>query len=179
MGLVPGTDSAVLGGVPFTSAGFIDFRTHGSRMRIADLSAPSGGFVACVSASIAPVDSCPGRGRVFPAAENAFDSVFAVPTKVGTGSAEAPAASTTVAQPTLFSGSWELYTGDRLRRDHRPDRVRPYLAWLSGASDGEAAFGLHLHSDASTYSNSSRQCTPCCGLWRRARRGPSTSFPAC
>ena len=68
----------------------------------------------------------------------------------------------------------EIYTRDRLRRDHRPDRVRPCLAWLSGASAGEAAFGPHLHSDAPTYSNSSRQCTPCCRLWLWAWRGPST-----
>ena len=35
----------------------------------------------------------------------------------------------------------EFYTGDRLRPDHPPDRVRLCLAWLSGASDGKVAFG--------------------------------------
>ena len=68
-------------------------------MRI-DLSAPSGTFVARVSASVATVDRCPGRGRALPAADNDFDSVFAVPTDVGTGSAEPPPAATPVAQPT-------------------------------------------------------------------------------
>ena len=64
-------------------------------------------------------------------------------------------------------------------RDHRPDRVRPRLACLSGPSDGEAAFGPHLHPDAPTYSISSWECTPCYGLQLWARRSPSTRFPAC
>ena len=103
-GLVPRNESAVLGEVP-TPPRFCDFRTHGPRIRIDDLSAPSGSFVARASASVAIVDRCPGRRRVLPAADNAFVSVFAVPTEVGTGSAEAPAAATTVAQPIPFSGS--------------------------------------------------------------------------
>ena len=107
--LVPRTESAVLGGLPFTSADYCDFRTHGSHMRIDDLSAPSGIFVARVSASVATVDRCPGRGGSLPAADNDFASIFAVPTEVGTGSAEAPAAATAVAQPTP---SKESYTGD-------------------------------------------------------------------
>ena len=69
-GLVPRTEGAVLGGLPFTSADYCDFRTHGSHMRIDDLSAPSGRFVARVSASVATVDRCPGRGRALPAADN-------------------------------------------------------------------------------------------------------------
>ena len=36
-GLVPGTERAVLGGLPFTPADFCDFRTDGLRMRIDDL----------------------------------------------------------------------------------------------------------------------------------------------
>ena len=44
-GLVPRTENAVLGWLPFTSADFYDFRTDGLRMRIDDLSAPSGSFV--------------------------------------------------------------------------------------------------------------------------------------
>ena len=99
-GLMPRTESAVLGGIPFTSADFCDFRTHGPRMRIDDLSAPSERFVARVSAFVAIVDRCPDRGWALPAADNDFASVFAAPTEVGTGSAEAPAAATTVAQPT-------------------------------------------------------------------------------
>ena len=99
-GLVPRTESAVLDGLPFTSADYCDFRTHGPRMRVDNPSAPSKRFVARVSASVAAIDRCPGRGRALPAADNAFDSVFAVPTEVDEGSAKAPAAATTVAQPT-------------------------------------------------------------------------------
>ena len=99
-GLVPRTESAVLGGLPFTSADFCDFRTHGPRMRIDDLSGPSGGFVVRVSVSVATVDRCPGRGWTLPAADNGFASVFAVPTEVGAGSVEAAGAATAVAQPT-------------------------------------------------------------------------------
>ena len=107
-GLVPRTESAVLGGPPFTSADYSDFRTHGPHMRIDDLSAPSGRFVARICASVTTVDRCPGRGRALPAADNDFASVFAVPTEVGMGSAEAPAAATAVAHP---APSKESYTG--------------------------------------------------------------------
>ena len=142
-GLVPRTESAVLGGIPFTSADFRDFRAHGPRMWIDDISAHSGSFVACVSASVATVDRCPGRARALPAADNAFASGFVVPTEVGTGSGEAPVATTTVADSIKA-----FYKGDRRGRDSRPDRVRLCLAWLSGAPDSEAVFGPHLHSDA-------------------------------
>ena len=98
-GLMPLTESAVFVALPFTSADYCDFRTHGPRMRMDDLSAPSGRFVAHASASVATVDRCPGRGRALPADDNDFASVFAVPTEVGAGSAEAPAAATPVAQP--------------------------------------------------------------------------------
>ena len=43
---------------------------------------------------------CPDRGRALPAADYDFGSVFAVPTEVGTGSAQAPGAAMTVTQPT-------------------------------------------------------------------------------
>ena len=69
-GLVPRTESAVLGGLHFISADCCDFRTHGPHMRIDDLSAPSGRFVARVSASVTTVDRCPGRGRTLSAADN-------------------------------------------------------------------------------------------------------------
>ena len=80
-GLVPHTESAVLGavlgGLPFTSADYCDFRTRGPHMRVDDLSAPSGRFVARVSASVTTVDRCPGRGRTLPAADN--DSLWSSP----------------------------------------------------------------------------------------------------
>ena len=106
-GLVPRTE--VLGGLPFTSADYCDFRIHGPHMSIDDLSAPSGRFVAHFSASVTTVDRCPGRGRTLPAADNDSLRSFAVPTEIGTGSAEAPAAATAVAQP---APSKESCTGD-------------------------------------------------------------------
>ena len=69
-GVVPRTESVVLGGLPFTSADYCDFRTHGPHMKIDDLSAPSARFVARGSASVTTVDHCPGRGRTLPAADN-------------------------------------------------------------------------------------------------------------
>ena len=71
-GLVPRTEHAVLAGLPFTSADYCNFRTHGPRIRINDLFAPSGKFVARVSASVATVDRWPGRERALPSAENDF-----------------------------------------------------------------------------------------------------------
>ena len=125
-GLVPRTESTVLGWLPFTSADFCDFRAHGPRMRTDDFSAPSRRFVARVSASVATVDRCPGRGRALPTANNDFASAFAVPTEVGTGSAEAPAAVTTVAQPTR---SRVLHRGP-VRSSPRA-RPRPPLSHLT------------------------------------------------
>ena len=69
-GLVPRTESAVLGELPFTSADYCDFRTHGPHIRIDDGSAPSGRFVTRVSASVTTVDRCLGRGRTLLAADN-------------------------------------------------------------------------------------------------------------
>ena len=48
-------------------------------MKIDDLSAPSGSFAARVSAAVTAADRHPGRGFLFPAADTAFASVFAVP----------------------------------------------------------------------------------------------------
>ena len=61
--LVPGPESAFLGGLRFTSAEFDDFGTNGPWLRIDNLSALSGSFVARVSASITNVNRCSGRGR--------------------------------------------------------------------------------------------------------------------
>ena len=67
-------------------------------MRIDDLSAPSGRFVARVTAAVTTDDCRPGRGDNFPAADTAFASVFTVPSGGGTGSADAPAAAKSVTQ---------------------------------------------------------------------------------
>ena len=69
-------------------------------MRLDDLPNPSRRFVACVSASTATVDSSPGRGGGSRAADYDFASVFAVPTLASEDSAQALAATTSVAQPT-------------------------------------------------------------------------------
>ena len=86
---------------------FSIFRIHGPRTRTDDLSAPWGKFSARVTASVSTVDRDPGRGWALPTADNDFASVFAVPTEVGTGSAEASAAATTVALPTCSRISTE------------------------------------------------------------------------
>ena len=69
-------------------------------MRLDDLPTPSKRFVARVSASTATVDSSPGRGGGSRTADYDFASVFAVPTVANEDSSEAPAATTSVAQPT-------------------------------------------------------------------------------
>ena len=109
-GLVPRPESAVLGGLPVASSDFCDFRTNGPRMRIGNLSASSGRFVARVSASVTTAHHCLGRGGFFPAADTAFSSDFAVPSEGGTSSAEDPAAATAVAQhvPSPTSTSQEV-----------------------------------------------------------------------
>ena len=99
-GLMPRTESNALGGLPLTLADFCDFRTHGPRMRLDDLPTPSRRFVARVSASTATVDSSPGRGGGSRTADYNFASVFAVPIVTNEDSAEAPAATTSVAQST-------------------------------------------------------------------------------
>ena len=113
-GLVPHSESAVSCGLPFASSEVRDFRTHGPRMRIDDLSAPCGRFVARVTTAVTTDDCRPGCGEFVLAADIAFASVFAVPSGGGTGSAEAPAAVTSVAQHAPPTSS----TFSRLRRDH-------------------------------------------------------------
>ena len=105
-GPVPRTEHTALGGLPLTSTAFRDFCTHEPRIRIDGLSAPPGRFVAHVSASVATTEGCTGRGSISPAADTVFASVFAIPIEGGTGSAEALAAATPIAQPTpLFRSS--------------------------------------------------------------------------
>ena len=89
-GLASRLESVVLSGLPFASSDFGDFRAHGPRMKIDDLSAPSGRFVARVSVAVTTADRRPGRRYFFPAANTAFISVFVVPSESGTGSAKAP-----------------------------------------------------------------------------------------
>ena len=104
-GLVSRTEHAVLGGLPLTSTAFHDFRTHEPRIRIDGFSASTGRFVARVSASVATTKGCTGRMSTSPAADTVFASVSAIPIDGGTGSAEALAAATPIAQPTYLSKS--------------------------------------------------------------------------
>ena len=99
------TESAVLGGLPFASPDFRDFRAHWPRMKIDDLSAPLGRFVARLSTFVVTVDRRPGL-RVFSTTANpAFASAFVVPSGGDQGSADAPAAATIVAQCAPLPGA--------------------------------------------------------------------------
>ena len=69
-------------------------------MRIDELSAPSGRFVARITAAVTIVDRRPGRGEILTTADTAFVPVFAVPSEGDMGSAEGPLAATAVAQHT-------------------------------------------------------------------------------
>ena len=173
-GLVPRTEIVFLGGLSFTSADYCDFRTHGPHMRIDNLSAPSGRFVARVSASVSNVNRCPGRGRSFPAADN--DSLRSSP--YPPRSARAPQKALLPQRPSssrLLKGL--LHRGlTRSRPRARPRKPLPRLALRR--PDGNAVLGPHLHPDTPAYSNSSLCCTPCCIIWLWARRGPSTTFQA-
>ena len=165
-GLVHRTESAVLSGLPLTSAGYCDFRTHGPHMRIDDLSAPSGRFVARVSSSVTTVDRCPGRRRALPTADNVFSSVSPYPPR----SARAPQKPLLPRRPSpcriLHGVPHRGLTRSRPRARPRPPLPRLAL--------GEAVLGPNLHPDSPAYSNSSWCCTTCCRLLLCARRGPST-----
>ena len=77
-------------------------RAQGPSMRMDDLSAPSGRFVARVSAAVTTVARRPGLGVILPDADTAFASAFAVPSEDGTDSAEDPAAATAVGLSSYF-----------------------------------------------------------------------------
>ena len=102
---MPRTESAVLGWLPFTSSDFRDFCVHGPRMRIDDLSALLGRFVALASASVTTVERRPGLRAFSPVADAAFASVSVVPPGGDQGSAESPAAGMIVAQRAPLSTS--------------------------------------------------------------------------
>ena len=125
-GLVPRTEHAAVCGLPLTSTAFHDFRTHEPRIRIDGLPDSPGRFVACVSASVATTEGCTGRGSISLATDTVFASVFAIPIEGGTGSAEALAAATPIAQP--------FFTGDGPRRDHLFDCARLHHVWHSNPS---------------------------------------------
>ena len=76
---MPQTDSAVLGGLPLTSTDFREFRVHGPRIKIDDLSALTGRCVARVSAFVRTGDDRLGRAPFWPVADATLIPVFAVP----------------------------------------------------------------------------------------------------
>ena len=78
-GLVPHPESAVLGGLPSAPSDFRKFRADGPRMRMDDISDPSGRFVARATAAVTTDDFRPGRGDFFPGADTAFASVLPYP----------------------------------------------------------------------------------------------------
>ena len=163
-GLMPRAEHAALGGLPVTSTAFNDFRTHELGTRIDGLSAPPGRFVARVSTSVATTEGCIGRGSISPAADTVFASVFAIPIEGGTGSAEALAAATPIAQPSPLS---------------RSSTQEMDSAAITGSTVSVSA---SLGTPAPLSSTTRRRTAtatgnaPRCRLWIRARRGPSAIF---
>ena len=98
VGCCPAPIALILGGRAFVSSDFHDFRAHGPRMRIDNISASPGRFIACVSAADATVDRRPDRGESLPAADTVFALFLATPSEGGMDSAEASAAATAVSQ---------------------------------------------------------------------------------
>ena len=158
-GLVPRSENAVLGGLAFASSDFCDFRAYRPHIRIDDLSAPSGRFVDRVSATVTTVDRRPGRGDFFPAADTAVASFFAAPSVGGTGSAEAPAAATAVAQHAPSPTSTSQGADSAVITD---PAASAFAALRPGASDCPAAFGPHLHSHAQTNIRCRCRYAACC-----------------
>ena len=78
-GLAPSSHSIGLGGLPLSQADFRDFREHGSRMRIDDLDAPYGEFVALAPISVFPRGSSRTLTSSMHAASDPAGSVFVVP----------------------------------------------------------------------------------------------------
>ena len=105
-GLVPRTEHAALVGLPLIFTVLHDFCTHEPRIRIDGLSDSSARFVARVSASVATTKGCTGRGSISPVAGTVFASDFAIPIGRSTGSADALATATPIAQPTYLSRSY-------------------------------------------------------------------------
>ena len=94
-------------------------------MRLDDLPTSSRRFVARVSASTDTVDRSPGRGGGSRAADYEFALVFAVPTVANEDSAEAPAATTSVARPRLLPGArYKGLTQSIPRARPRPSQPR-------------------------------------------------------
>ena len=105
-GLVPLAESTALGGLPLTSTAFHGFRTHEPRMSIDLFSDPPGRFVARFLFASPFVNAVPAASR-FPLPLTALSiRILPWPPRGSPGSTEAPAAATTIAQPSpLVRGS--------------------------------------------------------------------------
>ena len=77
-GLVPRPEDDVLGGLLLTPSDFRNFGAHGPHLRIDDLSAPLGRFVARVCVLDITGDCRPGRSTIYPSADTAFALFFSV-----------------------------------------------------------------------------------------------------
>ena len=127
-GLVPNTEHAALGGLPLTSTAFSEFRTHEPRVRIDSLSAFPWRLVPRVSATVAIAEGCSGHRSISLAADTVSASVFAIRIEGATGSTEALAAATPIAQPIHLSKS---STHRRWTPPRPPLRLCPSLPRLS------------------------------------------------
>ena len=100
---MPRTEPTALGELLLTSTAFPDFRTHEPRIKIDRLPAPPERFVARFSASVTTTEGRTDRGSIYPAADSVFASGVALSIEGGTGSADALAGATPIAQPTPLS----------------------------------------------------------------------------
>ena len=78
-GLAPSSHSISLGGLPLPPSDFRDFREHGPRMRIDDLDAPQGEFVARANTSVFSRDASNNFATATRTDGQVAASVFAVP----------------------------------------------------------------------------------------------------
>ena len=91
-------------------------------MRIDDFSALSETFVACVSASVATVDCCPGNGRTLPTARQRYRFGFCRTQRGRHGLRISPGCRDGRRPADSIK---ESYTGDRLARDTGPTASSP------------------------------------------------------
>ena len=116
VGWCPTVKSPSWSGLPFTSLDFHDFRAHGPSMRIDDISASLGRFVARVSASVAIVDCRPGLRVFSPTANLRFRFGFSRTLRGRPGFCRSPRCSDDY-RPARSSPD-DRFTGRRFRRDH-------------------------------------------------------------
>ena len=125
-GLVTHPKSVVLGGLPFVSSDIRDFCAHGQYIIIDNPSAPSGRFIARVSAAVTIDDCRPGR-REFCCRRHCFRFGFCRTLWGRHGLGRNPRCRDEYRPACSFPV--EHLTASRLRRDHSFGHVRPFTAW--------------------------------------------------